>query len=62
VGKPKHLFRRIEVVKLKNNEPISFITNIENLTAADITELYKRKWDKGGFVRNNDCINIINRL
>jgi hypothetical protein len=45
VGKPKHLFRRIEAVRLENNEPISFITNIENLTATDITELYKRRWD-----------------
>lgn len=43
--KPKHLFRRIEAVRIEDNEPISFITNIENLTAADITELYKRRWD-----------------
>lgn len=39
------MFRRIEAIKLENNEPISFITNIRNLTAADITELYKRRWD-----------------
>lgn len=43
--KPKHLFRRIEAIRLEDNEPISFITNISNLTAADITELYKRRWD-----------------
>lgn len=42
---PKNLFRRIEAVRLDDNEPIVFITNIENLTAADITELYKRRWD-----------------
>ena len=45
VGKPKNLFRRIEAIRLEDNEPISFITNIENLTAADITELYKKIWD-----------------
>ena len=43
--KPKHLFRRIEAIRLEDSEPISFITNIETLTAADITELYKRRWD-----------------
>lgn len=42
---PKNLFRRIEAIRLDDNEPIVFITNIENLTAADITELYKRRWD-----------------
>jgi hypothetical protein len=44
-SKPKHLFRRIEAIRLEDNEPIVFITNIENLTAIDITELYKRRWD-----------------
>ena len=44
-SKPKNLFRRIEAIRLEDNEPISFITNIENLTAADISELYKRRWD-----------------
>ena len=44
VGKPKNLFRRIEAIRLEDNEAIGFITNIENLTAADITELYKRRW------------------
>jgi hypothetical protein len=43
--KPKHLFRRIEAIRLEDNEPIAFITNIINLTASDITELYKRRWD-----------------
>jgi hypothetical protein len=44
-GKPKNLFRRIEAIRIEDNQPISFITNIENLTATDITELYKRRWD-----------------
>lgn len=44
-GKPKNLFRRIEAIRIEDNEPIAFITNISNLTAADITELYKRRWE-----------------
>lgn len=41
----KHLVRRIEAIKKDTNETIIFVTNIENLTAADITEIYKRRWD-----------------
>lgn len=43
--KTNNLFRRIEAIRLADNEPISFITNIKDLTAAEITELYKRRWD-----------------
>jgi hypothetical protein len=44
-SKPKHLFRKIEAMKIQDNEPISFITNITDLTAGEVTELYKRRWD-----------------
>lgn len=43
--KPKHLVRRIEAVRKDTNETFVFVTNIGNLTAADITELYRRRWD-----------------
>jgi hypothetical protein len=43
--KSQHLFRRIEAIQIATNEPICFITNIENLTAEEIAELYKRRWD-----------------
>ena len=45
VKKPKHLVRRIEVVRKDTNETFVFVTNIGNLTASDITELYRRRWD-----------------
>jgi hypothetical protein len=44
-SKPKYLFRRIEAIRIQDNEPISFITNITDLTAEEVTELYKRRWD-----------------
>lgn len=43
--KTKHPIRRIETVRLKDNKPIVFITNIKNIDAAVITEIYKRRWD-----------------
>ncbi|MEP7318712.1 MAG: IS4 family transposase [Panacibacter sp.] len=43
--KSKHLVRRIEAVRKDTNETFVFVTNIGNLTAADITELYRRRWD-----------------
>ena len=43
--KSKHLVRRIEAVRKDTNETFVFVTNIENLTAADITELYRRRCD-----------------
>ena len=43
--KIKHPIRRIETVRLKDNKPIVFITNIKNIDAAIITEIYKRRWD-----------------
>jgi len=43
--KAKHLVRRIEAIRLADNELIVFITNCEDLTSAEVTELYKRRWD-----------------
>jgi len=43
--KPRYLIRRIEATRLADNEAIVFITNIEELTATEITELYKQRWD-----------------
>ena len=41
----KHPVRRIETIRIADNEPIVFITNIHNLSAAEVTEIYKRRWD-----------------
>lgn len=43
--KAKHLVRRIEAIMLADNESIVFITNSEDLTSVEVTELYKRRWD-----------------
>jgi len=43
--KAKNLVRRIEAVITKTNETIVFVTNNKTLTAIEITELYKRRWD-----------------
>jgi hypothetical protein len=43
--KTKHPVRRIEAIRIEDNEPVVFVTNIHNLSAADITEIYKRRWD-----------------
>ena len=43
--KTKHPVRLIRAIQLRNNEYISFVTNIDSLSANDITELYKRRWD-----------------
>ena len=34
-----------ETIRIADNEPIVFITNIHNLSAAEVTEIYKRRWD-----------------
>lgn len=44
-GKTKHPVRRIEAVRIKDGKPIVFITNIKNIDASAITEIYKRRWD-----------------
>ena len=43
--KAKHLVRRIEAIILADNELIVFITNSEDLTSTEVTELYKSRWD-----------------
>jgi hypothetical protein len=43
--KSKYPARIIEAIKLSDGEPISFITNIEKLSATQITDIYKSRWD-----------------
>ena len=40
-----HAVRIIKAVKERNGEPISFLTNIDDIKAEDITEIYKSRWD-----------------
>jgi transposase len=44
-GKTKILFRLIKAVKLEDDEPIWFVTNIPELNAEEICSLYKQRWD-----------------
>lgn len=41
----KHAVRCIRAVKKKDGEPLLFVTNIDDLPADMITDLYKRRWD-----------------
>ncbi len=41
----RNSFRLIIARLLKNNELVTFLTNIENLTAEEITDIYKRRWE-----------------
>jgi hypothetical protein len=41
----KNEFRLIEATSLKTNEPILFLTNIFDLNAREITDLYKKRWE-----------------
>ena len=41
----EHPVRLIRAVKKGDGEELLFVTNIDNLPAAAITELYKRRWD-----------------
>lgn len=43
--KAKYAVRLIEAIVLESNEQITFVTNIAKLSAAQITELYRRRWD-----------------
>lgn len=40
-----HPVRIIKAVKKSDGEAISFITNIDDIKAGDITEIYKSRWD-----------------
>jgi hypothetical protein len=37
--------RRIEAIQRTNGKPIVFITNIKDIDAITVTEIYKRRWD-----------------
>lgn len=43
--KPKHLVRCIEAISKETDDTLIFTTNIDDLTAEEITLLYKRRWD-----------------
>jgi hypothetical protein len=43
--KSKHIVRRIEAIKIETNERLTFISNLENANAEQITEFYKKRWD-----------------
>ena len=50
--KVKHPFRLIRAKSIvKSNEELLFVTNIGNLDAANITELYRHRWDIEVFFR-----------
>lgn len=41
----KEPFRLIKACSKQSNEPLFFLTNIEDLTAEEVTEIYKKRWD-----------------
>lgn len=43
--KLKEPFRLIKAISKATNETLYFLTNIEDLTAIEITEIYKQRWD-----------------
>lgn len=46
-GKQKSIYpvRVVEAIRMADNTPITFITNIQNISAVEITEIYRRRWD-----------------
>lgn len=44
-SKTRHPIRYIKCKQLTTKEEIVFVTNISDLTAAQVTDLYKRRWD-----------------
>lgn len=44
-GLVKHPFRLISASITATNEPISFLTNIKELCAEEIAQIYKKRWD-----------------
>ncbi len=50
-GKVKTPFRLIVAAKKSDGEPICFLTNIFDLPAEEITEIYKKRWDIEVFFR-----------
>lgn len=43
--KAKHPVRRIEATRIEDGKTLVFLTNSQDMTAEEITELYKRRWD-----------------
>lgn len=43
--KTKQTFRLIKATRLENGEKINFLTNVTDLDAAEITEVYRLRWD-----------------
>lgn len=43
--KAKHPVRCIQARRRQDGQPITFITNIDQVSAADIAQLYKHRWD-----------------
>lgn len=43
--KSKHKIRRIEALRIENNEKLTIITNLKKAKPEQITEFYKRRWD-----------------
>lgn len=46
-----HLFRLIEAIDIESGERLYFITNIDQLSAVQIAEIYRRRWDIEVFFR-----------
>lgn len=38
-------FRLIKAVRIENDEPINFLTNIEELSVEEVTEVYRLRWE-----------------
>lgn len=49
--KARYLVRRIETIRQRDAEAITFITNTEDLSAEEVTELYKKRWQVEVFFR-----------
>jgi len=47
----KNPLRLIIARRKENNEPIYFVTNINDLTTEEVTEIYKKRWDIEVFFR-----------
>lgn len=43
--KTRFPIRRIEAIRLETGEQLVFITNIKDLNSAEVTEIYKSRWD-----------------
>lgn len=50
-SKLKKVFRLIEAISLDTQKPLYFLTNIQDLTPIEVTEVYKKRWDIEVFFR-----------